>query len=533
MGNLLNSQGLTIATYAELLAIYTTGLQAIYGSQVNLASDTPDGQWINITIQAVLDLEDLVQSVYSSFDPDQAVGVTLDQRCAINGVTRQAGTYTLTNVTLTVSATYSPNLYGLDQSAQAIYTVADQNNNQYQLVNTVIGLLPGSHALVFQAANTGAIAPTINTITVPVTIVLGISAINNPTIYTQLGTDEESDLSLKIRRAQSVSIPSQGFFQGLTAALEDISGISSAAVHENDGGSTDVNGIPGHSIWVVTSGSPAIELAVAYNSATTYSYNQIASSAGVNYISIQNNNLNHNVLDTAWWSVYNPIAQTIYTYRNAGCGMYGTLTYNIGQLDGSFFPVYWDTVTEVSPFIKVSTRSLNQINPPNLAAINAYITENFKPAVAAEININQVTSLSQIADPNTLVVFPSGYGLSTSAGGAYTYTLTPTALNYQFSIASSHIILLPIVMTCPNASFSFDANGVVQSISVNAINSQQIVFNVVGGYGTLTWSNSGTGTFTPSTGSTTTYTAIGFGPDVLTITDSLGNTMIANITVAL
>lgn len=530
MPNLLNSDGLQTATRAELLATYTTAMQAIYGTDINLESDTPDGQLINIIIQSVLDVEDLINNVYNAFDPDNAIGNVLDQRAAINGIQRQEGTYTITNISVVTSS--SVNLFGLDQATNQIFTVADNAGNEWELISTVTGTGIGTHAYAFRAANPGQVLTIPNTITNVITVILGVTAVNNPTVYTQLGTNEEPDIALKVRRQKSVSIPSQGFSQGLTAALENINGISSAVVHENDGGSTDVNGIPGHSIWVVTSGTPAPALGLAYNSATTYSYGQIVSSGGVNYISIQNNNLNNIVTNTAFWSVYNSIAQTIYTYRNAGCGMYGSLTYNVGQLDGSFFPVYWDTVAQILPFIKMKTSSLNGVNPPNLTAIQSLLVTQFQPTVAAEININQVTSISQIADPNTLGTFPSTFGLSTSSTGPYTYTLTPAALNDQFSIAANNVILLPMVVTCPGVQFNFDGNNFLTGVQLQTRTGQQTLFSVSGGYAPYTWVVSGGGSCSPGSGTSTTYTAAGFGLDTLTVTDSLSNTMVAQITVS-
>src|ERR1700743_3678309 len=98
MPNSLSTSGLTTATQAELLAAITASFQSIYGPNINVASDTPDGQIINIFIQSILDVEDLIANVYNSFSPDNAMGVVLDQRVAINGIQRQAGTYTVTPI---------------------------------------------------------------------------------------------------------------------------------------------------------------------------------------------------------------------------------------------------------------------------------------------------------------------------------------------------------------------------------------------------------------------------------------------------
>ena len=243
MPNSIGPTGLTTATQAELLAQFTAAFELIYGADINLASNTPDGQMINTFIQAIFDIEDLVTQVYNMFDPDNAIGVVLDQRCAINGIQRQAGTFTTTDVTLVTTA--SLNLYGLDQSVQPIYTVADNNGNQWQLVTTQLGVTAGTNVFLFQAALPGATLTIPNTITVPVTIVLGVASINNPTTYATLGEAEESDAVLKVRRQQSVALSSQGYLQGLLAALKNVSGVTSAFVYENTTSAPDVDSVPG------------------------------------------------------------------------------------------------------------------------------------------------------------------------------------------------------------------------------------------------------------------------------------------------
>ncbi len=219
MPNQITADGLETQTREELIAQQTAGYQAIYGSDINLESSTPDGQIMNIEIQAVLDLLDVVRQVYTSFDPDQAFGNTLDERCAINGIQRQAGTHTTTNITLIT--TQALTLYGLDQQVFDPYTVSDNEGNNWILQATFLVPSSGTFVLSFQAENPGAILSVPNTITVPVSIVLGVSSINNPTTYSSLGINEESDAMLKIRRQKSVSISSQGYLDGLLAALEN------------------------------------------------------------------------------------------------------------------------------------------------------------------------------------------------------------------------------------------------------------------------------------------------------------------------
>lgn len=381
MPNILDANGLQTATRAELIANISAAMQAIYGPDINLASDTPDGQMLNIYVQSMLDIEDLVSGVYNSFDPDNAVGIVLDQRVAINGLQRQGGTFTVTPITIVTSQ--SVNLYGLDQTANAVYTISDSAGTLWQLQTSQIGLAAGTHVVNFQAALPGAVITTPNTITIQVTVVLGVTSVNNPTTYSSLGTNQESDAALKIRRQKSVSLASQGYLKALLAALENVAGVTSAYVYENTTGTTDINGVPGHSIWCIIAGSGApVDIATA-----------------------------------------------IYDKRNAGCGMKGSQTYNIAQVDGSFFTIYWDDVVTVNLFIAFTATSLNGVNPPNVAAIRTQLPTTYVPTVFGEVNINGLATQVQAIDPNTLV---TNAGFTT--GQTQILTLSGVAASGAFTI---------------------------------------------------------------------------------------------------
>lgn len=369
MPNILDATGLTLASRSEWVIFFTTKYQEIYGADINLASDTPDGQMMNINIQVILDLQDLVASVYNSFDPDNAVGNVLDQRVTINGIQRQAGTFTITPITLVNST--SVNLYGLDgvsasnlavntlvrEDGNELYVISDNVGNLWYLIDTELGLAAGTHVLSFRAGDPGAQLTIPNTINVPVAIVLGVTSVNNPTAYSSLGVNEESDAQLRVRRAKSVSLASQGYLPALLAALENINGVTSAFVYENTTGATDSDGVPGHTIWVIVAGTAADA----------------------------------------------DIANAIYTKRNAGAGMFGEETYTITQVDGSPFVIYWDVVVTRNLFIAFTATSIDGVTPPNIEAIRDGIPLAYIPGAYQEVNINQLATYVQEIDPNTLV----------------------------------------------------------------------------------------------------------------------------------
>jgi len=478
MPNSLGSSGLVTKTQAELVAQYTSAFQAIYGASINIGPETPDGQLMMTFIQSTLDVENLLTQIYNTFDPDNAIGTILDQRVAINGIQRQAGTFTVTDVTIVTSQ--SVNLYGLDQTLQPVYTVADGAGNQWQLQTTSLGTGTGSHVLLFQAASPGAIVSAPNTITVPVTIVLGVTSINNPTSYSVLGINEETDAQLKIRRQKSVSLPSQGYLAGLLAALENVSGVTFAAIKENTSsttiGSGSLAGLPGHSIWVIVagSGSPA------------------------------------------------DIANAIYTKRNAGAGMYGSQSYVITQVDGSLFTVHWDDVNPVPLFTKITVSSIDGVTPPNIAAIQGSLPTLFVPGVDAAVNANEVSTLVQDIDPNTMA-YPVLFALSVS--GSYAAIQTPALANEQFSVAGSDVIVIPMYISSDNTILSVTSGGgsVTAALNISTLGSETFIAN--GGYGTMTWSfqsNVSGGSINSSSG---LYVAGATpGTDVVKVTDSYPST---------
>lgn len=391
MPNAIDSSGLTIQTTPEIIAEILDGapgypgMRQIYGADINVEANSPDGQMVNIIAQAKTDVLELSQQIYNSFDPDKAVGTSLDARCAINGVIRNAGTKTIQNVVVTTDRALT--LPGLDTSVTP-FTVADTSGNQYQLVSTYAFGSAASTALVFQAALIGAVSSLPNTIISIVTVTLGVTAVNNPATYTTLGLNEETDYALRIRRQKSVALPSQGYLEGLIGALLDTTDVTEAVVYENDTNSTDGNGIPGHSIWCIVEG-------------------------GTN---------------TA-------VANAIYVKRNAGCGMKGTVTVPVLQADGSFFSIKFDRPTSENLYISFDIAAVtgsvdasfirNQI-------LSLLIYSIAQPAVASEI-----TALVESIAPNGSI---SDMGVSND-GSTYVSLLDTAAIDNQWALASARIII--------------------------------------------------------------------------------------------
>ncbi len=88
------------------------------------------------------------------------------------------------------------------------------------------------------------------------TSVSGWQSVNNP-FDGQTGRDLETDSELRLRRRQSVSFPSTATIDAIRAKLLQIADIQAVRVFENDGITTDGNGVPPQHIWVIVQGGDA------------------------------------------------------------------------------------------------------------------------------------------------------------------------------------------------------------------------------------------------------------------------------------
>ena len=401
MPNAVTSTGIQIQTYDEIVteildgAPATTtvpaypGMRQIYGADINVLPNSPDGQMVNIVAQAKRDMLEYIQQVFTSFDPDQAVGVLLDQRCAINGVQRRQGTYTYVNVNVTTNSALT--LQGLNSTTTTTpFTISDSSGNKYYLVSTYAFTTAGTQLLSFRAANVGSITPTINSLTIIVTITLGVASVNNPGVATSIGTPQESDYALRIRRSNSVALPSIGYWQGLYQGLLSLNGVTSALVLENITNATDGYGIPGHSIWCVVAGGSATD-----------------------------------------------IAQMIYLKRNAGCGMKGSVTQTVVQADGTLFTVSFDRPTSVPLYIKFNVTQVTGTTPPDANYIRTQLLNQLFYRIGQSADTTSITSLIHTIAPNASV---SDIGVSTD-NVTYVALLGTTNIYEQFSVASARIII--------------------------------------------------------------------------------------------
>lgn len=390
MPDILNADGLQVATVAEIEATLTTGMQAIYGADINVASNSPDGQLIGILAQAGEDLRELILQVYNSMSIERSFGTQLDQRVALNGVARNQGTFTTTPVSITV--TQALTIYGLDQTLQPVFTVQDSAGNQWELVTTHVFGAPGTASLIFQAALLGAVQVTANTINQQSTVVIGVSTVNNPTTAgTVTGSDEESDVQLKIRHDKMFYLASTGPAASVSAALLAIPGILDAYVVENFTNGT-VNTVPAHTIWCIVNAGTATDA---------------------------------------------EIGQAIYSKKGPGCGLKGAHTFVVNRPHSNSFTAQWDDAVAQPLYVRFGL--VPRVTGASFD--NASIKNQLAAALVYHLG-DQATIGDVVAA--MLQIAPDGYlvsvGVSTDNSNFFDAVTTTDAKHY-FTVSAGNITI--------------------------------------------------------------------------------------------
>lgn len=393
MSDTLDDTGLTLQTLTDIVDDLTAKMQAIYGSDINVDPDSPDGQMINIFAQAAIDLREVLQAIYSGFDPDQASGVILDQRVVMNGISRKEGTYTKTPVDITVDRAVS--LVGLDDETlleadfpTGVYTIKDDAGTQWVLLASV-DLTAGLTSLSFRAVNIGAVLATVNTITTPVTVIAGVTAINNSSGVEVQGVDEETDTALRIRRKKSLSNSASSYLDAIEGNLLAVEGVTSATVYENTTGATDADGIPEHSIWAIVEGGSDAD-----------------------------------------------IAAMLFAKKSAGAGFYGATSVVITRSNGQLYTVLFDRPEDASLWVEFSLALPGGVIDTD--AIKESIVQNVSWGLGQDALADVITSYVKSLNSNYRV---TNMLLASASGGPFTEIVTTPSKKNKFIMSTSRIAI--------------------------------------------------------------------------------------------
>lgn len=393
MPNIIDANGLQVKTVEELTNDLIAAYQQIYGSDINVSSNSPDGQVIGILSQNIRDVLELLTQTYNSFSIDSAFGTTLDSRVAMSGIQRKAGTYTLAEVDITTNQALT--LIGqselITDPTATVFTVSDDAGNQYQLVTTFVFGAAGTSTLTFQSIVIGQVQTTANTIQTIITTQLGVISANNPTTASDVeGLPEETDPQLKIRRAGSYYLQSVGPADAIRAALLNVADIADSYVVENDTNGT-VDTVPAHSIWVIVTGGTLVE-----------------------------------------------IAQVIYTKKAPGCGMKGSTSQIVVRPQGNSFTAQWDSSLTQALTIRATLVPRIPGQTFDLVKDADELADALIYKLGQSPNIGDVVVAMQTIEPNAIL---TTVNVSKDGGGTWQDIVTPDTAQYYFSVAAVDILL--------------------------------------------------------------------------------------------
>ncbi len=88
MGRYVTATGFQRKTLAEIKSELETAFQGVFGEDIDLDAEGPFGQLVGLLSRREAQLWDAAQEIYTSRDPSQATGVSLDNIAAETGVSR-------------------------------------------------------------------------------------------------------------------------------------------------------------------------------------------------------------------------------------------------------------------------------------------------------------------------------------------------------------------------------------------------------------------------------------------------------------
>ncbi|QEO57550.1 baseplate J/gp47 family protein [Francisella marina] len=263
--------GLVIQGFNAIFSDLREQLRLIYGNDIDITQNTPDGQRIAIFSTLIDDLQQAVLELSNNIDPNLSRGRWLDMLSKYCGIERKASTRSSVTMTITTDR-----ILTLPQG----YTVEDNNGNKWVTLSNY-NLVAGANNVTFYAQEFGAISALANTITTQDTRVIGVLSVNNASSSVD-GIDEENDIEFRQRRNNSTSKPSYSTVEGLKAELFNISGVSHAEVYENYTSAYDADyQLDSHSIWCVVQGGDNQEIVNSIGKERTLGCGMKGSQTGV------------------------------------------------------------------------------------------------------------------------------------------------------------------------------------------------------------------------------------------------------------
>lgn len=244
-------------TLETILAEIEAAELAAFGPQVNTSSASVIGQYNGIMADKFAELNEVLEDLANSSNPDTATGAALDAICALTGVVRFAATYSKTTLTVNINA-------GVTLAIGRVVSVSGNPNVKFQTVAAVTnsGGSAASFPVEAWATVTGPVFAAAGALTVIESPQTGWNSVTNAA-DTSIGSNIESDSDLRARRQATLQAAGSANAAAIRADLLNTAGVSQAAVFENDTDTVNVDGVPAHAFESVVQGGANADIAQA------------------------------------------------------------------------------------------------------------------------------------------------------------------------------------------------------------------------------------------------------------------------------
>lgn len=238
------ANGVIIQTFEEIFTELADGYRSIYGQNINLDQDSPDGQRVRAEAKVRHDMQQFCLATANGFDPDLAVGVAFQKLAKLINIYPRPATRSQWDLIVTASR---------NLTLSAGYTVRDELGQNWTLTNSV-NILSGANTVTFFAEQYGDVSGDTGAVINQQTIVLGVTSIAASADAVH-GLDEETPEQFKLRRSQSTANLGFSVSGKLFSSLAAIAGVTDLVIYENKTDTYDPEkDLNANSLWAVVEG---------------------------------------------------------------------------------------------------------------------------------------------------------------------------------------------------------------------------------------------------------------------------------------
>ena len=253
----ITSAGISAPSYQDILLSLQATYAGIYGADVVLALETQDGQWLAIQAAAINDTNMAAIAAYQAKSPATATGTALSSVVKINGLARLVPSNSTAAVTI-VGVAGTPISNGLIGDNLSLGT-------QWAMPALVTIPVGGSITVTATCTTPGATTAAAGTLTVIATPTAGWQTVTNGSNASP-GSPIETDPQLRARQTLSTQNPALSIVGAMYGAVASVAGVSALSYDENTTGTTDSNGVPGHTVAFVVEGGAVQDVVNAIGS---------------------------------------------------------------------------------------------------------------------------------------------------------------------------------------------------------------------------------------------------------------------------